>query len=264
VSGLDVLSARVAFRDRGLLDVLDLALRFLAVHARPYGRLAVVALLPPLVLAALAGEALGWVWGWMIALTLAWLASVPFTVLASRLVFQTNVRVRDVLRTSLADAPRLFGARLLQAMLVGFAAGMFVAPALWAITVLFFVDEVSLLERSSAAQSLSRSQRITAGGRMEAFLAFVLLTGIVALAVLLADVGGRAIVSDLLLFRAPRPFWTDGGSTLCLVGLFAVVPYATTARFFTYLNLRTRTEGWDIQTRFAAIAALADAAPLSR
>ena len=30
-----------------------------------------------------------------------------------------------------------------------------------------------------------------------------------------------------------------------------------TARFFLYLNVRTRAEGWDIQTRFAALAARA-------
>jgi hypothetical protein len=32
------------------------------------------------------------------------------------------------------------------------------------------------------------------------------------------------------------------------------IPYVATARFLAYLDLRTRSEGWDIQTRFAAIA----------
>ena len=41
---LDVVSARVAFRDRGLLDVLDLALRFLAVQIRSYAKVSVVVL----------------------------------------------------------------------------------------------------------------------------------------------------------------------------------------------------------------------------
>jgi hypothetical protein len=44
-----------------------------------------------------------------------------------------------------------------------------------------------------------------------------------------------------------------------MLGLFAQVPYLATARFFLYLNVRTRAEGWDIQTRFAAIAARAAA-----
>ena len=52
--------------------------------------------------------------------------------------------------------------------------------------------------------------------------------------------------------------WTEGGGVLATLGLFAAVPYLATARFFLYLNVRTRAEGWDIQTRFAAIAARAD------
>ena len=35
------------------------------------------------------------------------------------------------------------------------------------------------------------------------------------------------------------------------------VPFAATCRFLLYINARTRTEGWDVQTRFAAIAARA-------
>jgi len=68
-------------------------------------------------------------------------------------------------------------------------------------------------------------------------------------------VGGRAFIGELLQFRPPAPAWTAGGSVLAILGFFAIIPYVTTARFFTYLNMRTRTEGWDIQTRFAAIAA---------
>ncbi len=252
---MNVLSARVAFRDRGLLDVFDLALRFLAVHWRAYAAVAAVALLPPLVVAALAADALGWLWGWTIAIALAWGAQVPFTVLASRLVFQTEVRAGDVLCAAARDFPRLFGARLLVAMLVGVAGLMLVVPALWALTVLLFVDEVSLLERASGGTALARSQRITYGGRGDAFFAVCLLSLVLAIAVLLADFAGRAIIGELLQFRPPAPFYREGGSVLCLVGLFAVVPYAATARFFTYLNIRTRAEGWDIQTRFAAIAA---------
>ncbi|HEY8079596.1 MAG TPA: hypothetical protein VIF62_35945 [Labilithrix sp.] len=256
---MNVMSARVAFRDRGILEVFDLALRFLAVHWRTYGKVALVSLLPALVLASLAADALGAEWGWPIAIALAWGAQVPFTVLASRLVFQTEVRARDVVRTAVKDFPRLFGARVLLALLVGFASLVFVVPAFWAMTVLLFVDEVSLLERASGGTALARSQRIASGGRGDAFLALGLLALAVVLAVLLADVGGRAIASELLQFRPPRPFWSDGWSVLAFVGLFAVVPYAATARFFTYLNIRTRAEGWDIQTRFAAIAARAEA-----
>ncbi|CAN5747553.1 hypothetical protein BH11MYX4_BH11MYX4_30880 [soil metagenome] len=39
-----------------------------------------------------------------------------------------------------------------------------------------------------------------------------------------------------------------------------MIPYVATARFFIYLNVRTRVEGWDVQTRFAALAARNDLA----
>jgi hypothetical protein len=252
--GLDVLSARVAFRDRGLLDVLDLALRFLAVQARSYAKVSLVVLVPGFALSWLAAEEWGWIGGWFVALLLAWFAQIPFTVLASRLVFQSEVRARDVLRTSLSDLPRLIGVRILWLLAIGVTGAMFGIPALWPLTVLLFTDEVSLLERAGGVRALSRSQRIAAGGRGDAFVMVFLLLLIVSTATLLADFGGRAIIGDLLQFRSPRPFWIEGGSALCLVGLFGIVPYVATARFFTYLNIRTRAEGWDIQTRFAAIA----------
>ena len=71
-------------------------------------------------------------------------------------------------------------------------------------------------------------------------------------------IGGRAFLGDVLQFQAPGAAWTEGGSVLAVLGFFGIVPYVTTARFFTYLNMRTRAEGWDIQTRFAAIAARAE------
>ena len=39
----------------------------------------------------------------------------------------------------------------------------------------------------------------------------------------------------------------------------AFVPYAATVKFLLYLNVRTRAEGWDVQTRFAALARRAEA-----
>jgi len=78
-------------------------------------------------------------------------------------------------------------------------------------------------------------------------------------AVFLGDFAGRSILGDLLEADAPEPLLTTGGGLLPLVGFWLFVPYLATARFFVYLDMRTRAEGWDIQTRFAAIAARARA-----
>ena len=74
-------------------------------------------------------------------------------------------------------------------------------------------------------------------------------------AFVLGDVVGRAIVADLLAFDPPAAAWESGmGSAFAAAGFWAFLPYAATARLFFYLNVRTRAEGWDVQTRFSAIA----------
>ena len=54
-----------------------------------------------------------------------------------------------------------------------------------------------------------------------------------------------------------RPTEDEVGGPIALFSAWLAMPTLTVARFFVYLNLRTRREGWDIQTRFAALAARA-------
>jgi hypothetical protein len=255
---LDVLRARVAFRDRAFLDVMDLALRFVAVHARLYAKVALMVLTPCAALTVAASWALGWVGAWVVAILLSFVAQVPFTVLASRLVFQERVGARTVVRAAAAEIPRILVMRTLWALLIGAATLVFLAPGAWGASLFLFVDEVMILERSRIGPAFGRAQRIASGAMGEAVVALAMTCLVPLLAVLLADVGGRAFIGELLQFRAPAPLWSEGGSVLAVLGWFAVIPYVTTARFFTYLDVRTRAEGWDIQTRFAAIASRAE------
>ena len=255
---LDVLRARVAFRDRAFLDVMDLALRFVAVHARLYAKVAAMVLAPCAALTIAAAWALGWIGAWIVAVLLSFVAQVPFTVLASRLVFQENVGARAVVRAAAREVPRIVVMRIGWALLVGMATLAFLAPGAWAASLFLFVDEVMILERSRVGPAFGRAQRIASGAMGDALVALAMVCIVPLAAILLADVGGRAFIGEILQFRAPAPAWTEGGSVLAVLGWFGVVPYVTTARFFTYLNVRTRAEGWDIQTRFAAIASRAE------
>lgn len=254
---LDVLQARVAFRDRAFLDVMDLSLRFIVVHARLYARVAAMVLAPCAALTIAASWAFGWVAAWVIAFLLSFVAQVPFTVLASRLVFQEKVGARAVLRAAAREVPRIVALRIGWAGLVGIAALFLLAPGAYAASLFLFVDEVMILERSRIGPAFGRAQRIASGAMPDALLALAMVCIVPLLALLLADVGGRAFIGEVLQFRAPPPVWAEGGSVLAVLGWLGVVPYVTTARFFTYLNVRTRAEGWDIQTRFAAIASRA-------
>jgi hypothetical protein len=258
--GLDVIRARVALRHRPFSDVLDLALRFIVVHWKVYAKVSLVTVLPGilgtwLVVGPAGG---GWVWGWILGITWTLFLQVPFTILASRLVFEDRVRARDVVSAALHDTPRVLGLRILTLTAASLGLLMLFVPAAWVAIIFCFSTEVLLLERASIGATLGRSQRVAQSDFGESLMMVVVGLIATAGAVLIAELGGRAIIEELLQFRGPASMFVEGGSILALIGLFGVVPYIATARFFTYLNIRTRAEGWDIQTRFAALAARAD------
>ncbi len=258
---VDVVRARVAFRDRAFLDVLDLALRFTVVHARLYGKLALVVLVPAIALAYGVAQWAGWVAGWLTVAALTFAAQVPFTVLASRVVFAAEVRAREVLLAALRDMPRVFVMRVLWVGALALSTLLFIAPGMGLVATIYgFTSEVLLLERAPVGQSFTRSSRVAATSVADALLSLLVALLAPALGVLFAEVGGRTILGDLLMFRPPASAFAEGGSLLALIGWFGILPFATTARFFVYLNIRTRAEGWDIQTRFAEIASRAELA----
>jgi len=252
---VDILRARVAFRERAFVDVLDLAVRFVVVHARVYARVAAVVLLPSVVVTGIVARAYGWAVAWVLAAALAFAAQVPFTVLASRLVFQDRVRARDTLRDAARDLPKMLVLRGLWLVAVGVGSLFFLVPGAWVGTSLLFTGEVVLLERAAIGTAVGRAHRIATSAYADAMLGFATMFVLPLGAMLLADFGGRAILEELLQFRPPAPLLAARGSILAALGLFAVVPYAATVRFFVYLNARTCAEGWDVQTRFAALAA---------
>jgi hypothetical protein len=257
---LDVMRARVAFRDRAFIDVLDLALRFVVVHARLYARVALVVLVPAIAVTYGVAYVSDWITAWIVAVVIGFAAQVPFTVLASRVVFQEKVGAREVLRAALGDLPRIFVMRLLWLGAVVLSSLIFVVPAAWLASVFGFNNEVMLLERATIGQSFGRSNRVATSSLGDSFLGLLVAIVVPVLAILLADVGGRQLIGELFQFRAPGSMFTEGGSVLALIGWFVAIPYVATARFFVYLNLRTRAEGWDVQTKFAALAARAELA----
>jgi hypothetical protein len=168
--GLDLLQARVVFRDRSVSDVLDLALRFFAVHGRRYAKAGLASLVPLAAVCVAAGMLLGPVAAWTVAAPLATLAEIPFAVLASRRVFHEDVRTPDVLGAALRDAPRLIFARALALVLVFLGLAFFLIPGVWLSVIFLFTTEVMLLERSGLGAAIGRSHRIAGSGVSEALL----------------------------------------------------------------------------------------------
>lgn len=171
---MNVLAARVAFRERPLVDVIDLSLRFVVVHARDYAKVALAVILPTFLASWGAASLGGWILGWTVAIALSSLATIPFTILASRLVFEDLPQTRDVLAAALRDLPGVVVVRTLS--LLAFALGLvvLVVPAVWFGAVIFFVDEVKLLERADLTPAFARAQRLATSSFGTALMAYLL------------------------------------------------------------------------------------------
>jgi hypothetical protein len=234
--------------------VLDLAVRFLAVHARVYARLTLVVALPGFLVSWAVAVAAGWTWSWTVAVLLRLLADAPFTALSARLVFEPEVRVRSVLGAWARAAPRLVAVRAAQLFLVAVGLCLFIVPGFWIAVSLQFVVEIVMLEHAATGPAISRTVRVTSGQSGRPLVVALALFALHVAATLLGDDVGRFVFGSLLQFREPEPLFRAGGSPLALAGFWLFVPYAATARFFAYLDLRTRGEGWDIQTQFASMA----------
>jgi len=252
---MDLMRAHVALRERPLLDVLDLAVRFCAAHAGAYGRVSAAVLGPGLAVSWLIARLGGWAAGWAAAVVMGAFADAPFVALASRLVFEDNVRTRDAIAIAARALPRLIVVRLAQLLALASSAALLGLPWLWAGTVMLFVVEVVVLENAGAKAAFARASRISNARFGSAWGAMLLLLVAPVGAALMADLAGREVLQSILQVKPPPPVLRAGGSGLALLGWWAAVPLLATARFFVYLDVRTRTEGWDIQTRFAAIAA---------
>ncbi len=251
---MDLSQTRVVIRERALLDVLDLAVRFVVENAGVYARTAALVLPPFFAASVLLGRASGAWAAWAFSLLVGAFAAAPFTALASRLVFDADARATSAVATALRALPRLFALRLATAVggYVGLA--FLVLPGLWALAGSWFAVEVLLLERAPVIVAFRRSGALVRRESGEAILAMILLGALVPAAVVAAEEGGQALVTVLLQSRAPAALWSAGWSWLALAGFWLFVPYAATARFLVYLDVRTRSEGWDVQTRFVALA----------
>jgi hypothetical protein len=254
------MQSRVALRERALLDVLDLAFRFCAARGRAFAKLSSVVLVPGFALSWALSWAYGWWLAWPATLVMTGFAGAPFVALASRLVFADEVTTWETIRAALRVVPRLIGVRALQALALGLSIVLFGMPWLWMGTSLLFAVEALLLEyQGGIGAALTRARRIAVARFGVAMSGMIVLAAAPLAAAMVADVAGREVLGGILEIRPPPSLFQEGGSWLALAGWWAILPLTSTAHFFLYLDIRTRAEGWDIQTRFAAIAARAHA-----
>jgi hypothetical protein len=258
---MNLLAARVVLRPRSLAEVLDLAVPFCLAGKRVMGRLAALVLAPAL--AVCAGLRWGFGWQWqsvmLVALVLGDVVEGAFTCAAGELLFREprDTSAAAILARFIRRLPRAFAALVVCRVLLAVALPLVVTLPMVALRLLF-TREVVLLEEAGPFAALGRSHRLVKNHSGKGIGLLTALSVGPALFVVGAEQLGQGAVGTVLQAGAPfGRLFQEGGSLFALAGFFLSVPVLATARFLAYIDLRTRKEGWDIQLRFAALAAAA-------
>jgi hypothetical protein len=255
---------RIVIRERGWLDLLDLALRVIRVYAWPLIVTLAIGVVPLMLLNAwlLAGLAephfdesfpADYLW-YMLLLVVAEtpLATSLATLYLGEAVFLERPGVRNLARGFFRALPQLILFQvLLRAAFIPLVVTWFVPFAVWP-----YLNEVILLERNP----LRRRRR----GRMTTFRRSMALHG-----GSIGDLFARWLASvafGAMLFFA---LWltmqclaalllgerNGEGLTYTLyypLALWIVAGYFTVVRFLGYLDLRIRNEGWEVELMMRA------------
>jgi hypothetical protein len=215
--------------------------------------LALVVLVPAYVVSGAFMQVAGPAWGWALAVLIAITANVPFTTLASRLMFAENLSLPAILVSSLRALPVYVATDIAHLLILGLSLLFGGIGLIWTGPATFFLPEAVLLEREGFWHALRRAAALSSAEFAQALLGAVLLGLATLVAPAVSDIAGRALIEALFDVAPPEPLWDSGGGWLSLAGFWLLVPVVTTIRFFIYINVRTRIEAWDVQTRFTAI-----------
>ncbi|MBX2797678.1 MAG: hypothetical protein KTR31_08425 [Myxococcales bacterium] len=250
---------RVVLRPRGPLEVFDLTLALIRVHAGRFGLLAALTVLPFVALAFGLTYVVDDPWLIPLFLPLVFgLLQAPFTVLAGRLLFADEVPLRQVVMEVLRGIVPTIAASgwLLLALLLGLGCGF--AGVAITVPATAYVTEAALLEKVGVMGCLRRSMRLASSNPGIALStafgwAFLTFWGVVV-----AEAAGQSMVGFVLQLGQPFGSLVAGQVTpYALFGALAAQPLMAVYRLLLYVDARTRIEGWDLQVglRAAGLAA---------
>lgn len=255
--------------DRAIFDIrplgaggyVDMAVRFVHQHLRPVATfIAAVGGLHAAIAFVLADR---WGWGFWTNLGVFALVSAPvgaaLTAAVGARLFGVPLSFRQGFR-AVASRPFAMLAYLLAARLVQGAFGMcFVFPALLATSRVGFFPEILLLERCPARQADRRQRQLYAyhstihfGRTLVLALLFYVIatTGMVTMELLIQSLTGWSLIAQraatpemMRLLLLEDPYVAAAG---IFVVWLAYVP-CRIAWFFSYLDTRIRSEGWDTE-----------------
>jgi hypothetical protein len=238
----------VVVRERNLPEIYDLAFALLRRQGVQVALLTAVAAVPFLLLDLLLlhGSSGPWAFyaAWLLLCAQTPIATAPATAWMGQAMFDRHPRRRDALRTA-------YG-RLGPILLAGLARGLLALPV---ITVLFYpphLVEVLLLERQPLRAAWSRAQALGVSGRGIGFAHLLVALVVMAAGTLAAWLAGSEVVDMLAHGRtgeALQRWWMEPleDPVPLIVVAWPLVGFLSVVRFLAYLDLRTRSEGWDVE-----------------
>jgi len=285
-------NTRITIRQRGLLETLDLSLHLMWYYARP---LSVAFLIMAVPLFLINDLCIGWmanvefeenlIWArcrflWTMSLLVfiqAPLASLLTTMYLGRVIFRQETSIRDVIWETIRLAPRWIPCQMFHRGVVPawilllfiprgseFSAAELLFPFLAFCMALVrscrpFLNEIIVLERNPVHSSggdvitIARRNSSLHAARYSDLVGRWLGSAVIAIALAVSLVGTVWFVSGVV-----HNNW-GWGPVMVRVGVVAamwIVPaYFSVVRYLSYLDLRIRNEGWDVELLLRAEAA---------
>lgn len=239
-------SQQVVLRPRSLLEIGDLASRFVQAHLHAFAWLLPLCLLP-----ALAGVALLQLGAppqacWTVAIGLGPVTAAAATVLCAELMLQPQAGTRAVAKRWLQALPRLLWARVLDVASKGLTLG-------FAFRWTAFLPEVVLLEQGDFSAVTRRTGSLlgVVGGRWLGLGLMCLISQLVG--VWAGEVAWQALRWMFALSHDSPGLFAHGVSWPALLGLGIAQTYVAVLRFLVYIDCRTRREGWDLAVQMTGL-----------
>jgi hypothetical protein len=253
----------VVLRPRTVAEICDLTARVaLNSAASTNVRLAAWTLLPTFVVLVSVFYARSYFavdsvwWLWLLALPIAAWLEAPFTLALSRQLFGESPSVRETLRLYRQRFVSFTWASIVKNVIFAFSGVMLLGLGpfvTWPSGNL--MNEASLLEGASGVEAWTRSKLLVRQSTSSFGGAFAIFSTRVVF-ILGAEALGQTLVGDVLQLGKPLgELFEQWFTPFAALGLLASVPVTATMRFLTYIDTRTRADGWDIQVKLMAVAA---------
>lgn len=223
-----------ALRARSVGEILDLAFQLYRSRWKQMATATGILVLPLLVLEVVAPLAvlplLDW-FGQLVFLA----ASAAVVVIASEAYLGREVAAADAVRAAGRRFLSVWGAAIIQGILVFLGLMLLIVPGIIALVATFAIQQAVMIEGESAGDAFSRSRELARG-----HFSHILLTGVLAaIIVMFAMMGfGFAIAVGVSSVRL--------ATLLTNVLMIAINPLAAVVGTVLYYDLRIRKEAFDV------------------